>query len=379
MSFLKSFYKTSALAQNGFFVLSIGLLLLIFGLVIIPEVKSPTPQQQVYTLNGYNTKHNDNPEVAYFFQSIKKSDGYLCLGTSESGTLEGKNYFNFLNNDPQFDNTQFSILSGAGRTCGIYIPLFLHHKKELEGLKVIYFINPVYWRTDLCDVNLEYWNRYSNYGMCSQLSLSSIEKEEFFNPVQAYYNKLSVINKAAFSSEHFIRKARRKYFHDLRMLGKSEEFTKQFDYISSQPFYTITSKEDYKKASLDQTDTIWNISKSFHHKEWFKPINESSDYRYNELKSFVLLCKKLGIEATFIVGPYNEIFIKRFEEKSLRAYKETTNNVKKLLQEVGADYVDATDISGRLGAFDDHQHHSIYGAYLIYERIKQHLNEKEKL
>ena len=57
--------------------------------------------------------------------------------------------------------------------------------------------------------------------------------------------------------------------------------------------------------------------KSFTNKSWFKPIDKASNYRYEELTSFIKLCESLGIKATFIVGPYNERFITQYDPKSL--------------------------------------------------------------
>ena len=119
-----------------------------------------------------------------------------------------------------------------------------------------------------------------------------------------------------------------------------------------------------------------NISKDFIHKDWFKPINKSVNYRYEELTSFLKLCENLEIQATFIIGPYNERFIKKYDLNSLADYESTTQHIKQLLIENHVDFIDATDISPVIGAFNDHQHHSSYGAFLIYNKIKNHFYEK---
>ena len=113
------------------------------------------------------------------------------MGTSESSDLEGGNYYNFLNADTML-HSRFSILAGAGRTCGIYIPLLLQHRDEVDSMQIIYLINPAYWRTDLCEVNMEYWNRYTNNAMIHHLKLTENENQEYFKPVQAYLTKLNL-------------------------------------------------------------------------------------------------------------------------------------------------------------------------------------------
>ena len=44
-----------------------------------------------------------------------------------------------------------------------------------------------------------------------------------------------------------------------------------------------------------------------------------------------------------------------------------------------ADFIDVTEVGNIPGSFIDNQHHSSYGAYLIYQKIKNHLHEKEDL
>jgi hypothetical protein len=377
MNWIRSIYKTKNLTNNGIFIVVCGLILLIIG-YFIPDVKSGNIKQQIYTLNGFNTKHNDHTELSDFYQSIKKNNGFLVLGTSETTSLNGGNYYDFLNNDKEIEGSRFSILAGAGRTCGIHIPLLLHHQTDVDSLKIIYFINPVYWRTDLCDVSLEYWNRYSNYKMCTDFNLSPKEREDFLKPIMAYANKLNLFSKSAQYIEQTIRAARRNYFHKLRYNLYPEEYSSQFRFLSSTKT-DYTNDTLYGRPNMESIDTTWNILKSFTNKNWFKPINKVSNYRYEELTSFINLCKSLDIQATFIIGPYNERFIKNYEPNSAADYRGATQNIKQLLIDYNTDFIDATDISSVVGAFNDHQHHSSYGAFLIYLKIKDHLYEKENI
>lgn len=374
MSLIQSFYKTKNLVANGVFIIITVVILMVVG-YLIPDSAPRLFSKQIYTLNGFNTKYNDPREVSDYFLSIKNNNGFLVLGTSETGSIKGGNYYDFLNNDKDIEGKNFSLMAGAGRTCGIYIPLFLHHRDELDSLQLIYFINPVYWRENLCEVDLEYWNRYSNYKMCNNLDLSAQERESFFSPVQAYNDQLSFSSKFVSYLEQSIRSARRNYFNDLRYFLFPEEYTSQFDFISaSKTDYSQDPK--YGNVDYKSIDTNWNISKSFKHKEWFKPINETVDYRYKELTSFVKLCKELGIKATFIIGPYNELFIRKYNPENLEAHERTVQKIKHLLLSNNADFIDATDISPVVGAFIDHQHHSSYGAYLVYHKIKHKLYEE---
>jgi len=374
MNLIQSFYKTKTLVSNGIFIAITVVILIVVG-YFIPDSSPKIFSKQIYTLNGYNTKYNDHSEVSDFFLSIKNNNGFLVLGTSETTSIEGGNYYDFLNNDKDIEGKNFSLLAGAGRTCGVYIPLFLHHRDELDSLQLIYFINPAYWRDNLCEVDVDYWDRYSNYKMCTNLNLSAQERESFYTPVQAYNDKLNLFNKSVSYLEQIIRSARRNYFNDLRYYLFPEEYTSQFNFMSDSKIdYSLDLK--YGNVDYELIDTNWNIAKSFTNKEWFKPINESVDYRYQELTSFVRLCKELGIKATFIVGPYNELFIKKYSPNDIDAHEKVVQNIKQLLINNNAEFIDATDISPVIGAFNDHQHHSSYGAYLIYLKIKYQLYEK---
>ena len=136
MSLIQSFYKTKSLVNNGVFISVVVVLLIIIG-YLFPNSKPQIFSNQVYNLNGINLKYNDESEVSDFLLSIKKNNGFLVLGTSETGSIHGGNYYDFLNNDPDIKGKKFSVLAGAGRTCGLYIPLFLQHSDELDSLQLI--------------------------------------------------------------------------------------------------------------------------------------------------------------------------------------------------------------------------------------------------
>lgn len=375
MKFIHSFYKTRNLANNGKYLIILTVVLFLSGSFLIPEFKVKNINKQLYNVNGISLKYNDNNTVLHFVRSIKKNKGYLCLGTSETSILPDGNYFDFLNNDPEFEYN-FSVLAGAGRTCGIYIPIFLSHRTELDSLKIIYFINPVYWRADLCKVSKDYWDRYSNYAMCKNVEMTNEERQAYFLPVEAYYDKLNYFQKVSSELEYFFRKQRKSYFYDLRYLLNPEEYEDGLTFISpkknNSKIYNNFGRIDYEKM-----DTIWNVLRTFSDKDWFKAIDKSDKYRFEELLSFIKLCKDLSIKATYILGPYNGRFIEKYENKSLKAYDETVQKIRKMLMEENVSFIDASDISFTTGAFNDHQHHSSYGAFLIYKKIKFHFNEKE--
>jgi len=281
------FYKTQNLASNGVFIVVATILLFFFGEFLIPEFKQKTIPGQIATLNGFNLKYNDAPEVETFIRSIKENNGVLCLGTSESTFLDGRNYYHYLNNDLSIKETRFSILAGAGRTCGMYIPLLMANKDIFDSLKIIYMINPVYWRNDLSTVSKEYWYRYSSYGMGQNISMNNKDTIHF-SPVKEYYEGLNYFKRGILSAEYFLREKRKAYFHDLHYAFASENFNDQFG-VMSELRGDLSNDQNFLSPDFSELDTTWNILKSFHNHQWFDPINSSESYRFRELKAFISL------------------------------------------------------------------------------------------
>lgn len=372
MKWIDNFYKTKSLRDYGIIISVVLVVLLLFAPLFITEF-SPNNSRQIFSINGKHLKYNDQAILDDFLLSIKKHNNYLCLGTSESTSVKGGNYFNFLNNDKDLKSS-LSVLAGAGRTCGMHIPMLLQHKKQVEGLNLIYFINPVYWRQDLCKVDKEYWNRYNSYASCSSISPDE-ENAENFKVVEEYFETLNFGEKSILWLEDKIRNLRRPYFQDLYYGMDSSKYYESLSYVAQEKV-SLETFNKFGQINTEEIDTVWNIDRTFKHKEWFKPIDTSVDYRYRELSSFIRICKNLGVKATFILGPVNERFINNYSASSLSGYSATIENIKNLLSDEEAAFIDATDISNKAGAFLDHQHHSSYGAYLIYLKLKKYLNEK---
>lgn len=367
-------YKTAALANYGLFItISIGVLLLVG--VAIPKKHHLQPKEQWHTLKGLHIKHNDEPHVAAFLRSIKKNDGYLVLGTSESGSLRGGNYYDYLNGDRDSDLPYFSPLAGAGRTCGVQIPMLLHHQELVDSLKLIYLINPVYWRENLSRFELGYYRRYNNFAMCKNAAVPKSLSAHLTTSFEAYSNRLNFLEKGIEYAIQLLRSLRRNYFFHFRnLLGCEDSMS---DVITVKERITLNKKrKNFGKPPSEKLDSALNIPQSFTHKQWYKPIGGDKTFRFKELEEFVILCQHLGIETTFVVGPYNRKFVKKYDPSNVKHHNAVVKEIKNLLKEHQVDWLDASDLSDTLGAFTDHQHHSNYGAYLLYKRIKKHLNEK---
>lgn len=373
MKLLASIYKTKTLSEYGRFILIALACVLILGNIFIPDYTVQNVGSQVIKLKGKHFKYDDNPHVREFIRSVSSRDGYICLGTSESTTLRDGNYYEFLDQDTSYD-TRFSILGGAGRSCGLHMPMLLNHKEEVAGLKLIYFINPVYWRSELNGFDKGYWTRYVNYSAYLK-TLKQDENDLFAGISEQYSDKLNIGEKFLYSTAYLLRKIRKPFFQDLRYFLFPGDYPKDLAYLAQE-------KQGFGQfayfGQIDTTylDTSWNVSHEFMNRTWLNPMVDN-DYRTQELKAFIELSEALGAEVTYILGPVNDIYIKKYHPPYREGYQNTLNNLRDVLQAEKADWIDLTHIGSVPGSFIDNQHHSSYGAYLIYRELKQHLYEKE--
>lgn len=373
MNLIRTAYKTKTLYSYGIFISISLLLLLILGHLLIPSIPNDIIKQQAFSLNGKHLKYNDDAIVSSFLKSIKDNNGFLVIGTSESTSIKAGNYYDFLNVDPEVKE-HFSVLSGAGRTCGIFIPLMLNHRKEVNSLKIIYMINPVYWRSNLCTFDKGYWNNYNNYKVCRNISLSEKEFEQYYTVVNPYFDILNIGEKIIFTLEYWFRLLRKPFFQDLNYYLNPNKFIENFNYLElnkpGMSFY-----KDFDRPNLNQIDTSWNISYQYHNRKSLNPISEDVSYRFEELKSFISVTRDLNVDIVYVMGPYNKTFIEKYDLEKLGGYARTVDQIRDILIKENVNFIDATDVAVAKGSFKDQQHHSNYGAYLIYEKIKTHLNE----
>lgn len=374
MKLIRDIYKTKSLAEYGRFICYCLLVLLPIGSFIIPNY-SPKSSTQLLAINGNHLKYDDKEIVSDYFNSIKSNNGYLCLGTSESTSIKhGGNYYNFLNDDPDLE-IKFSVLAGAGRTCGKYVPIFLNHKEDVKDLNLIYYINPVYWREDLCSMNKAYWNRYANYGMINNISISEDERNLYLKGATEYINDLYFIDKFTATVDYSFRGVRTNYFQDLWYHMNPNSYENNNTYIREKK-NDLSIYKSFGKIDNELIDTISNEKKEHSTPHSFEPTNNDVKYRYEELISFIKLCENLEVNITYILGPYNERFIKHHAPDKLEGYQITVENIQQILDQHKVKYINATDATPKAGTFSDPMHNSSFGAYLIYLKIKNHVNEQ---
>lgn len=370
MKWLDLLYRTSNMSRIGTLSLVSLIVLWLFSLVIPTYAPAP-PEAQVMGMNGKHFKYGDELFLRYYVQSIKSNDGYLCLGTSESTTLKNGNYYDFLNADEGIQS-RFTSLAGAGRTAGIHMTWMDKVRDDLDSLKVFYFINPVYWREDLCRLDREYWTRYCNYTLLESDD-SAIADLMDQAGARDHREQTTLAERLSYSTENAIREWRTSFSQDLKYMVNPSAFTEALRLSTSlEPIVP-----DLQSLENFELDSAYNVEKRYSNHEWFRPISRDTSYRWQELRAFIKFCDKTNIDVSFIIGPYNHHFIEKYQPSALEGYVELNRKLATFLEDEGAEFVDCSGFSGTIGAHKDLQHHSSFGAYLIYDRIARYINEKD--
>lgn len=324
---------------------------------------------------GIDFKNADS--VVYdFLMDVKRTDGIIILGTSETANwMSGKNYYSLLNQDSVL-NRDFYAISGAGRCANMYIPLILKFPKAFEGLDMIFYINPTYWRKDLNKFDNEYFERYVDFNLVLEIK-SEAKKRDIYDPfiklspifyANAYSNKLVGDYRRLFQENlnHFLN-PNQKPDKDLKIASKTRNNSSQK--INIDNYYTPQELENERnKINLE-----YNVSDLYlADNDPFPRVDTRVTYQDDLLQAFISLCQEFKINCVFYLGPYNEIYCTKMNPEHIPDYRQTVQNIKSILEKNNAKYIDGTSISTITGTFSDKQHISEYGAYLTALQIKEY-------
>jgi hypothetical protein len=367
---MKTLYRLKTLAWIG--TVSIGTL--VFWLIVawsIPSFHVKTTGEQLYTIRHQDLRDNNRLYLDPFLNSIKQNNGYLVLGTSETNKLKkGGNYHDFLNSDTDL-TIRFSVIAGAGRTACTYFPL-IQGNANVENVKIIYYINPIYWTTQFSKNNREYFHRYLSYSVYRKAN----------RPHNAEVDAILQANKtgsfwttAVDWLEFAFNRAQRKYKQDLWFAITSSDFEKNLNKFPV--FRTLNSYPHFGRIDSANYCFTYNMSDTSHLRTYHFQVDTSARYRYDELNTMVALCRQHKVDITFVIGPYNHKAFSELHPEEIHHFNMVYNQIRHILDTEGCPYVDASDLSDVAGVFQDWQHHSSYGAYLLYLKIKDYVLEKE--
>lgn len=365
---LERFFRLRYFREIG---ISVCLGVLFAGLILIwiKPSELELPNEQFVNIDALHIKKNTK-YFHQFLKQVKNNDGVLVMGTSETGTLGGNNYWQMFNGD-SLVRRKFSVLGGAGRCRDVYLPLMMASPEVWKGIDILLFVNPTYWRYGLNEPQNVYQTRYLDKGfLYSQSnSLTSI------NAWKGVYddNFSNEIIGAASAGGYYLDKVRSVFYNDYRIIKGNKEMPFEAGLNKS---YDFTKLQELK----NQIDTTLNVSYHYyeHASQPFYPRYDTvSTYRSKILSKFIQQCENLEINLTVIIGPYNAYYAKAIgQEDKLLPYEEWHQEIQDTLNNHNLKSIDLWDMSYMNNSFKDYQHHSEYGAYLIYQRLKAYYNEK---
>ncbi len=343
----------------------------LLGTLFIPKFRMERVDGQLYDIRHRDLRDNNPLYTDLFLKSIKNNQGYLVLGTSETGYLPNGNYTDFLNADTSL-HCGFSVISGAGKTCSCYFPLILSND-QVRGLKLIYFINPSYWCNKLALSNRDYFHRYVSYTAYRRANQPCRDNVDAILSVNL--KNARITERVGDWVEYYVDRCRRRFYQDLRFNRDTSKFYADLNWLASKQKFGPYAH--YGTIDSAHYDFHYNVSSSFNINTFRFTVERGAQYRYDELRAMIEICRERGVDVTFVVGPYNAIAFQNAHASEVPLMAEVHDGIIALLKKEGAAYIDAAEISHTPGTFNDWQHHSSYGAYLLYLKIKDYVVEKE--
>lgn len=347
--------------------------LLAVVVVIVWVLKTDTsmyfPENQFADIDAIEVKRN-SPFFHHYLDQIRANDGYLLLGTSETGLLGGANYWHWFNGDSTI-HRKMSVLAGAGRCADVYLPLLAENPEKWKDVEVLLFVNPTYWREGYNDPHQVYIERYLHKGLV-EIAENQLAEDYGFSGYESILEKQALVTRWQHSLSWVADGTRSLFYRDFKMA------------LGEYPTVYSSAVDEFKPLTdtvevLAKIDTNLNVSHAFRDAQkqlWFPSIDSSSSYRNDVLSTFIRLSQAAGVKLTVIVGPYNQYFAMHTgQEAKVPLYEDLHTELLDTLQKYSVNTIDLWGLSYEKNSFRDYQHHSQYGAYKIYKSLKKALNE----
>lgn len=337
-------------------------------------LKEVFPQRFSVSANEikYNTK-----TFHRFIRGIKQQQGTLILGTSESNSLEGENYQYLLNQDSTVKE-RFSHLAGAGRNLYVYFPVILANPELFNRLDVLVFVNPIYWKRHLNKLSTRYATRYTDSGLWLATQ-DEATAAGIYDPIYAtYFDQTPWNDQVVGRGAYALQQWRSTYFVGLKNVFVEQPPFQGSRFAKDRDLEAVFNVAHTEKL-LESMDLEQNLSKAFGARDHGgqPALRNDISFSYDNLSSFITLSKQVGINATYVLGPYNGISAEAEGAEVLQSYEMVTDSLRSLFDANGLPYIDCTAISFIPGSFSDYQHHSKYGAYLIEQQIAAYYQAHE--
>jgi len=355
--------NTKNVVKNKWWVSAISTLVIVVfivpALIVIQDVGGSIEIPQGKYIKAGNRIFFD------FIEQLKSNGDVLILGTSETGrSLDGMNYWGLLDKDSTLSKRYFSF-GGAGRCSYVYFPLLLDNPKAFDGLNVVLYINPTYWRKGLNMFREDYYSRYVDNQLLGPVKSKATELgiyQEFMKPVEPSFS-------FPIYGGRKIDDFRSLFYYDLNRIlypKSSPDFQKSIN-IDSTGLRKVENEMEQKiNFQYNVTEEYLKLGSSF------TVIDTDSDFQSNMLRAFIKLVIKTNINCLFYVGPVNEIYGQEKNPEFLEDHYAAIDEIKEILESSNMKYLDGTNQGKIPGTFDDVQHISELGAYLTAIQIKEY-------
>ena len=370
---MKRLYSLKVLSWLGLLAI-IAVLFWFVVALFIPTYHAPECPEwegQLYTIRHQELRDNNQLYTDFLLKSVKRNGGYLVLGTSETNARPKGNYYDFLNADTSI-HCLFSVIAGAGRTACTYFPL-IQSNDNVKNLKVIYFINPAYGCGKLAFSNEDYFDRYVS--SAAYLDANRPKNQDVERILELNDGSLGWFDRVVELLSFKTDKLRRKYYQDLVFWMNPERFAQSLVWLDSSKIAKLPNA--CAKPDESRYNYTLNVSANFDVHSYTLWPHPESTYRCDELRTMIRLCKERGVDVVYVMGPYNQKAYAKVHPDELPKIQAVSADLVKVLKEEEVPYIDCTDLSTEPGVFADWQHHNSYGGYLIYQRIREYVLEKE--
>ena len=360
------------------------------------------PQEQ--SINGIILKKNSYLSRK-ILRSIRSNGGILVMGTSETqAEMDGENFWGILNRDIDF-TSPVTVIAGAGYTFSYRYPFFYNYRNELKGMRIIYYINPVYWSAGKNSFNLSYYARYNH-----RSSVCSITEK--LQETGLSWSVPSEFCKRGYPLEgekYILRNHLEKKWPGLVFFNQKYEkidilFQNAVEYASfsaSNSYWMLRKsslrnypekikipqsvKNDHEHDMKSEVHLEWNVSADYYKKNiepgkenpsQFYPVIYPGNFMSRSFLGFLDLMNHVEPDILYVIGPYNGIYLLRYNPREAENYRKLTDWIRSSLESRNNYYIDAVDMSYSSGSFTDPQHHSKRAALEVSRRIKKYYEKK---
>ncbi len=312
------------------------------------------------------------PEVGRMFRAFARNGTRLVLGTSETGNPMGaESYFELMDADLNSQGRgRIVTYGGAGRSPLVWFPHMAVHGESMRGLRVFYYVNPVYWSPSLNTFNEAYFTRYVS-GRLAAAARSGI-RDAGVDDVIPHES----LRKRTRRHERFLHRLslpfamlEAPFVYDVRAV--TAPYSSALLGLSTPPARPKDWALSNEAALNVSIDTMTGVAESYLNRKITMVKNVKwGGFKTRELDAFLDFAQTLGVEVCLIIGPYNRTLADVEDPRLKETFEAWYRDVKAYIASRGVGSVDAFAMSADPRSHVDAMHIGKVGARGVYEAWK---------